>query len=35
MKMAIATFLPNVYEASASYVLMTNHEVIYIAKYGF
>ncbi len=34
IKVAI-TFMPNVYEASASHVLMTNHEVIYVAKYGF
>ena len=40
MKVAFATFMLNVgfifmlnvYEASASHVLMTNHEVIYIAN---
>jgi len=32
MKVAPATFMLNVYEASASHVLMTNHEVIYIVN---
>jgi len=33
MKAAFAIFMLNVYEASAPHVLMTNHEVIYIANF--
>jgi len=29
-KVPVDDFIPNVHEASASHVLMTNHEVIYI-----
>jgi len=32
MKVAFAIFMLNAHEASASYVLMTNYEVIYIAN---